>query len=1164
MNDTDSADMSDDDDFGLDNDLTTANSNEQTPIIIEDLTTAIDISVPEELQQFDSSKFAQDLLSKVGTSDFQTCLYQHWRRYTPLCYTYHPNLVKGMIELRAQDILFRPLEIFLYGTQDTENAIQTIKGLNNPPTVCGHLFKSEEPTYFCRDCCVDATCVLCTECFLQSEHRKHRYKMNVSAGGGYCDCGDTEAWKQDVHCALHKPKNDQEQDNNDILERLPNLLKIRAGLLFEVLLNFSVQLLCCGDYQETPVVLRNDDWDGNHDRYVTMLFNDEIHTYDQVIAVLTRSISCSKQEGHEYASVVDREGRTAVRCGNLEQCQEVQQMIMHHTVDIPLKCRVYPKCFVSLQYFAQKLMLYMQEVIAISDGFRRLFCLCEMNAKDQLTLTERILLAENVLWKSAKSVLHQIFINSFFMDSEWKKTFAILYMKNYSTIWRNYVKDHDEYVSFTDLSVQVYTVPSLARYLISSHNAFQTIVEAFLEYCRKKLNCMYIKRIVYIPYRSLTVILFSFEAQEKLLFLRTTTSMVQNEFRRAQSILYDLKYLLGIVPTQYTPELRENFLNGFTSFLRLLSYMHGMDKVVRQVGQHIEFEPEWETGFNIVIKIQTIIQSILEWCSQDPELSQKAYVKTGETLASMQQNSDISHMIKKDASPIVKISVHDHKIECYSYDVQKDPISVHIPVARLLAAIYIHLQRYTDPTATFHNLCQQYKIYPCFFYEEALRIQVLSAQHIAGLWRRNGYSLSNQLYFYSNIKCRKEMYDRDILALQIGASLTQPNTFLVQLLHKFGLLEWVRSPENGYSTETETKTREKVRIMEEFLHLLIIILGERYEPYVGQVMKDEKLKREIIHQLCTGPLPHSELVRNFTDSGQEVGTVDLESVLKETADFKKLSHTSKGHYELKNDCLIDYNPFYYHYTKADQCRSEEYVLKRRKILGLSSLLLIPSPPAFYDSFQSIIQLLQCDIFLTLIKAVLHRTIDQKAELWSEAILIRALHLITLALFEEERSFHKQQTLSSNVSSHNFQFCENSQKYGIEKLLTQLTTATKAETCKEFVSHILKSFNKFNEKQNVRDEQSSSLTVSQDFTNDTNKKAQKEKRRKELAAQKRAKIIAQMTALQKNFMEGNKDLFDEAHISTGNDSLSPSLPSSLIATPVLLGTESGMTESMDTK
>jgi hypothetical protein len=30
-----------------------------------------------------------------------------------------------------------------------------------------------------------------------------RYKMSTSCGGGYCDCGDSEAWSDFVHCSAH-------------------------------------------------------------------------------------------------------------------------------------------------------------------------------------------------------------------------------------------------------------------------------------------------------------------------------------------------------------------------------------------------------------------------------------------------------------------------------------------------------------------------------------------------------------------------------------------------------------------------------------------------------------------------------------------------------------------------------------------------------------------------------------------------------------------------------------------------------------------------------------------------------------------------------------------------------------------------------------------------
>jgi hypothetical protein len=144
-----------------------------------------------------------------------------------------------------------------------------------------------------------------------------------------------------------------------------------------------------------------------------MLFNDEVHTYDQVISVLNHAIKCTKQEGHEFASLVDREGRTAICVGSMEQCRSVQDTIRSRTVDIPLKCDIYPSSFISLQYLAQKVLTYLQTILNICDGFRHIFCECEISRKqhDEYTLTEKVLLGEKMLWKSARSALHQIFIN---------------------------------------------------------------------------------------------------------------------------------------------------------------------------------------------------------------------------------------------------------------------------------------------------------------------------------------------------------------------------------------------------------------------------------------------------------------------------------------------------------------------------------------------------------------------------------------------------------------------------------------------------------------------------------------------------------------------------------------------------------------------------------
>lgn len=55
-----------------------------------------------------------------------------------------------------------------------------------------------------------------------------------------------------------------------------------------------------------------------------------------------------------------------------------------------------------------------------------------------------------------------------------------------------------------------------------------------------------------------------------------------------------------------------------------------------------------------------------------------------------------------------------------------------------------------------------------------LRTAAMIAQVHAGMWRRNGFALLNQLYFYHNVKCRAEMLDRDVVMLQV----TRYNCFL--------------------------------------------------------------------------------------------------------------------------------------------------------------------------------------------------------------------------------------------------------------------------------------------------------------------------------------------------------------------------------------------------
>lgn len=127
---------------------------------------------------------------------------EHWRIWVPKIYSPEPNgncLGWSFDEDMAEKMLYNTLEEFICNGEPRE-VLQQLAKMENPPSVCGRFFKVGEPTYFCRECGMDPTCVLCVTCFKESAHQNHKYKIATSSGGGCCDCGDPEAWKKEPFC----------------------------------------------------------------------------------------------------------------------------------------------------------------------------------------------------------------------------------------------------------------------------------------------------------------------------------------------------------------------------------------------------------------------------------------------------------------------------------------------------------------------------------------------------------------------------------------------------------------------------------------------------------------------------------------------------------------------------------------------------------------------------------------------------------------------------------------------------------------------------------------------------------------------------------------------------------------------------------------------------
>ncbi|MEE6524980.1 hypothetical protein FKM82_024736, partial [Ascaphus truei] len=82
----------------------------------------------------------------------------------------------------------------------------------------------------------------------------------------------------------------------------------------------------------------------------------------------------------------------------------------------------------------------------------------------------------------ARKVLHELIFSSFFMELEYKKLFAMEFVKHYKQLQKEYIDDdHDRSISVTALSVQMFTVPTLARQLIEEQSVITVITETLLE-----------------------------------------------------------------------------------------------------------------------------------------------------------------------------------------------------------------------------------------------------------------------------------------------------------------------------------------------------------------------------------------------------------------------------------------------------------------------------------------------------------------------------------------------------------------------------------------------------------------------------------------------------------------------------------------------------------
>jgi E3 ubiquitin-protein ligase UBR1 len=218
---------------------------------------------------------------------------------------------------------------------------------------CGHIFKQGEASYHCMTCTDDNTCVLCSRCFDLSDHEGHQFTISISGGNsGCCDCGDLEAWKRPVNCAIHS-LSQQHRETESPSSNLPVDLMTSIRTTIGRVLDYFCDVISCSPENlripKTVDSIRHDTdysrlgskWYDNGDgfepepEYCLILWNDEKHTIQEVEDQVTRACRQKAKFGRAKAQEADDVGRTVI-----EHSRDLEELIKKANVIEQIKVTV--------------------------------------------------------------------------------------------------------------------------------------------------------------------------------------------------------------------------------------------------------------------------------------------------------------------------------------------------------------------------------------------------------------------------------------------------------------------------------------------------------------------------------------------------------------------------------------------------------------------------------------------------------------------------------------------------------------------------------------------------------------------------------------------------------------------------------------------------------
>lgn len=527
-------------------------------------------------------------------------------------------------------------------------------------------------------CVMCAECFHSSHGKISDESNQHEVSCHVvSQDGGCCDCGDEEAWKRPLGCQIHVKSSDTSQENP--LETAARLiLKHKLQSVIDYVI--QALGCWAFTPQSAPSALLSPpeatDFDDD-DEIIMILWNDERHNFDEVEEVVTRASPLDMQKytepesyGTFVAKGVDTFGRQAIVhekdlgdqllfsypytvtiFSNLTDLlglfhtiglsaslckkkdyfhQETAAYLVRWLAKFVQSSGVVAQCVAEILQqnvdtlakvdighdFSQLLENHFKEHIKDS-WFTKTIHIPTDPTISSLAKLDLLLMLDIRLWKSVRSSLKSIYVTSLLRTPESKIFLAERYALAYWRITNDFmINDREPPLNIAMMSVQLFTVPSIAAHLVMNFEMIQ-----------RMFHCVV---IFFISGANIAVDASCAEqVRSQILRMQHSLPLDCSKNRcfsnhRYLHITKDMDYIFshGIVKQSVatrmtsvdtsTSEVTDWQTSMSESFASFVVTFCGLDPMKRQEGEHVVFESTWwHNLFSFLFEHATIIAKFL-------------------------------------------------------------------------------------------------------------------------------------------------------------------------------------------------------------------------------------------------------------------------------------------------------------------------------------------------------------------------------------------------------------------------------------------------------------------------------------------------------------------------------------------------------------------------